>query len=124
MNNNRPVFLNLFQMKMPVMAVVSFLHRVCGVILFLFLPWLIWLLAQSLASPEQFQQVQVMAHGLFFKLAMWALLSALGHHFFAGVRHIIMDWGYGESLRCAQVSSYVVIFLDIVWAVAVGVWLW
>lgn len=124
MNNNRPVFLNLAQMKMPITAVVSFLHRVSGLLLFLFLPLLMWLLGQSLFSAARFHAIQVMSHVMYFRLATWVLLGALAHHFFAGVRHMIMDFGVGESLRSAQLSAYLVLALDLLWLIAMGVWLW
>ena len=51
-NNQRPVYLNLLRIHLPVGGVVSILHRVTGVLLALLLPYSLWFLQQSLASAE------------------------------------------------------------------------
>jgi hypothetical protein len=54
----RPVYLNLFAIRQPVPAVVSFLHRVSGTLLFLAgLPLLLWVLDTSLATPQGYERV-------------------------------------------------------------------
>lgn len=124
MYNNRPVFLNVVQIKMPITAMVSFLHRVAGLVLFLYLPVLLWVLAHSLSSVIAFNHMLLLSHTFLFRFATWLLMCALGHHIVAGARHIFMDFGVGESMRSAQISAYFVLALDVLWVVVMGVWLW
>ena len=54
----RPINIDVFRYRYPVTAIVSVLHRISGVVIFLFLPFLLWLLDRSLASETHFQQLQ------------------------------------------------------------------
>ena len=54
----RPKYLNLFQIRQPVPAIVSIMHRISGAVLFLFLWILLWGLDRSLASPESFADLK------------------------------------------------------------------
>ena len=124
MKDNRPIFLNLLQMKMPLTAVISFMHRVSGVVLFLATPWLLWLLQQSLGSAQGFDRWHEMMQGMVFSVSIWLVLVAFGHHLFAGFRHVVMDFGLAESFKSATMTSSVVLILDVVWMLIMGVWLW
>lgn len=124
MKDDRPVFLNLFQIKMPVTAIVSFMHRVSGVVIFLAIPWLLYLLQCTLLSETGFNLWHVWMCGLWFSLGIWLVLVAFGHHLFAGIRHIVMDIGFGETFRAAVISSYLVLAADLFWMILMGVWVW
>jgi succinate dehydrogenase / fumarate reductase, cytochrome b subunit len=107
----RPKNLNLFTIRLPINAVVSIMHRASGVLLFLMLPALLWVLQQSLASESEYQAI---ADGLghwFFKLILIAVAGAFFHHFFAGIRHLAMDVHWMTSLQKARFSSRVVLGL-------------
>jgi succinate dehydrogenase / fumarate reductase cytochrome b subunit len=111
----RPVFLNLFQLRLPVMAWVSILHRVSGALLFLALPLLLWALSASLASEAGFLGVAGWASHPVSKLLLLGLVWALAHHFFSGLRHLALDIHWGVQLDSARGSSVAVL------AAAVGV---
>lgn len=117
----RPVFLNLMQIKFPMPAIVSILHRISGVALFLLLPLLLWMLSRSLASPDTFEALKVNAPLKFFS---WVTLSALYYHVVAGVRHIIMDCGIGESLKGGRGGAIIVMALSALGIIFLGIWLW
>lgn len=120
----QPVNLNLMTLRFPVTAIVSILHRVSGVLLFLSIPVFLYLLDESLISSEAFAGVyQLLSHWL-AKFFIWSLLLAFLYHFLAGVRHLIMDMGIGEDLAAAKQSSWVVFGLMLVLGVLLGVWLW
>src|SRR5262245_39882278 len=74
MNQSRPKYLNLFEIRLPVPALVSILHRISGLVLFLFLPYLLWLLQASLASPESFERYRAVLANPLAKLTLIALL--------------------------------------------------
>ncbi|CAI8152430.1 MAG: Succinate dehydrogenase cytochrome b556 subunit [Pseudidiomarina mangrovi] len=85
---------------------------------------LMWALATSLQSAEGF----AMVHGLFSswlaKFIAWGILTALGYHLLAGVRHMFMDQGYFEEIKSGRISAQIVFVLAIVLSALAGVWLW
>ncbi|MGE7959832.1 succinate dehydrogenase, cytochrome b556 subunit, partial [Pseudomonas sp. NPDC089530] len=58
------------------------------------------------------------------KLVIWGILSALLYHLVAGVRHLIMDMGIGETLEGGKLGSKIVIAVSVVVIVLAGVWIW
>ena len=107
-NHKRPIFLNLFQIRLPVSGVVSILHRVTGVMLFLCIPVSLWMLNASLTSEQQFQHlVDVLHHPVSITLVIlivWALL----HHLLAGIRHLLLDLDIGVGKAMSTKSSWLV----------------
>ena len=123
-NSQRPVNLDLRTIKLPITAYTSILHRVSGVILFLGIVIVLFALDKSLASEEGFAEVQACLASPLAKLIIWGLLSALLYHLVAGVRHLIMDLGVGESLEGGKLGSKIVLAVSAVIIVLVGVWIW
>lgn len=105
----RPVFLGLHRIALPVGAVVSFLHRVSGVLLVAALAPLALLFERSLASPEGFAALLDAREGAAVRIVLVLLAWALGHHVLAGVRHLLMDAGVGWRLAAARRSARLVI---------------
>jgi succinate dehydrogenase / fumarate reductase cytochrome b subunit len=67
------------------------LHRISGFLLFLLLPFILYLLDKSLLSERSFMQFKDVASHWFVKLVILAMVWAYLHHFFAGIRHLFMD---------------------------------
>ena len=90
-NNKRPVFLNLFQIKLPVAGVMSIAHRIAGVLMFVSLPFWLYLLELSLSSAEGYSRaVSLLDSGLllpFYVILFWAVM----HHLLAGIRYLLLD---------------------------------
>lgn len=124
MNKKRPVNLDLTTIKFPITALVSITHRLSGVFLFAGMAVLLWLLDSSLTSEEGFAAVQESTANPVFKFVLWVVLAALAYHAIAGVRHLIMDGGVGESLRGGQIGAKLVVILSIVVIALIGVWIW
>jgi succinate dehydrogenase / fumarate reductase, cytochrome b subunit len=123
-NNQRPVNLNLLTIRQPVTAVVSILHRISGLILFLSLPVILWALGLALADVEGYNTVAnylAMPFGKIIALAIWA---AVAIHLCAGFRHIIMDMGWAESLHQARLGAFLVLLLTLALVILGGIWLW
>jgi len=119
----RPMFLNLFAIRFPVTAYASILHRLSGVFLALFIPillgWLQWSLTSAALAewdPNFLSQK--------IKIMIWLLLSAFFYHLLAGIRHMIMDVGWGESWTVSKLSAQLVIIVIIIVSVGIGYWLW
>ncbi len=106
MTKNRPVFLELWRIHLPVGGVVSILHRVSGVLMVLALPVVAWLFAQALGSTAGFETVSAfLAHPL-VRVALLVLAWALLHHLLAGVRYLLIDLGLGVDRRIARRSAW------------------
>ncbi|HXX10498.1 MAG TPA: succinate dehydrogenase, cytochrome b556 subunit [Burkholderiales bacterium] len=124
MNQSQPKYLNLFEIRLPVPALVSILHRVSGLALFLFLPYLLWLLQASLSSAESFERYRaVLAHPI-AKLTLIALLWAFLHHLLAGLRFLALDLHWGTELAAARTSSRLVLIGALALTLVLGLWLW
>jgi succinate dehydrogenase / fumarate reductase cytochrome b subunit len=120
----RPKYLNLFQIRQPVPAVVSILHRISGAALFLFLWIFLTGLQKSLESAAAFAQVKATFGHPLMKLFMLGLLWAYLHHLFAGLRHLAMDLQLAVDLPKVRALSYAVLALGVGLTVVVGVLLW
>ncbi|MFT6431315.1 MAG: succinate dehydrogenase / fumarate reductase cytochrome b subunit [Halopseudomonas sp.] len=123
-NSKRPVNLDLRTIKLPLTAWTSIAHRVSGIIMFIAVAGLLWLLSVSLDSERGFEQAQSVLQNPLAKLVLWGVLSALLYHLIAGVRHLVMDAGVGEGLESGKRGSQVVIVLSVIVIVLLGVWIW
>lgn len=125
MNDNRPVNLDLTKFHFPIMAIISILHRLAGVLLFFAIPYWLYLLSCSLASQASYAALQQhLATGFWWQLGLWVSLAALSYHLVAGVRHLFMDFGFGEELRSAKACAWVTLVSAIILMVLAGVWVW
>lgn len=123
-NSQRPVNLDLRTIKLPVTAYTSILHRISGVILFLGIAIMLYALGKSLGSEEGFGEVKAWLTSPLAKFVIWGLLSALLYHLVAGLRHLIMDMGIGETLEGGKLGSKIVLAISVVLIVLAGVWIW
>jgi succinate dehydrogenase / fumarate reductase cytochrome b subunit len=123
-NQKRPVNLDLTTMKFPVMAIVSIFHRLSGLVIFLLLPLIICYLGHSLKSVESYNQLQTTLSNPLPKLLVWAFSVAVVYHLLAGIRHMIMDIGYGETLCASRRSAILIIGLTVILTLFLGIWIW
>jgi len=127
--SNRPVNLPLdlvlaVNMRSPV-AVASILHRISGIVVFLLIPFLLYILQGSLASEESFNAIRDSVFGgIVGRLAVFVTLAGLVYHFFVGLKHLVMDFGVAEELESGRLFAKVVlaiaaagIALSFVWVV-------
>jgi len=107
-NNKRPVFLDLARIRQPIPAIISITHRMTGIVLFLSIPFVIYLLGLSLSSQLGYNHVQgLLGQGL-VKVLVIIILWALAHHVFAGLRFLLIDFGVGVELKEARRTAWVV----------------
>lgn len=123
-NDKRPVNLDIASMKLPITAYVSILHRVSGVVIFVGVAILLCMLGTSLESAEGFAEVQASMDSFFAKLIVWGVLSGLIYHTVAGVKHLIMDLGIGETLEGGVMGAKLVLAISVVLIVLAGLWIW
>lgn len=120
-SEQRPVNLNLLAVRFPIPAIVSILHRISGVILFLSIPGVLWLLNQSLLSYQSFSQLSLILSQPVVKLLVWGVLSAFVYHLLAGIRHLLLDVGVGEILRAGKFTAALTLILSMTFIVWLGV---
>jgi len=113
----RPVYRNIhigqiLSYRLPPAGIVSILHRVSGAVMFLLMPFVIWMFDASVSSEisfEGFTSAFVAGVGVlpgwFFKLVALALIWAYLHHFIAGVRHLWMDVTHSVTKQFGHSSA-------------------
>ena len=97
--------------RMPLAAILSILHRVSGALLFLFLPFLLFLFDQSLTSELSFEVFKAFLSNIVVKLIVLALSWAFFHHFCAGIRHLLMDVNHDAVSKEGGKRTAVVVFV-------------
>ncbi len=126
----RPKYLSLtallFEIRQPIPAWVSILHRISGALLFFpFAAWLLFMLDRSLASEAGFAAIK--GHYLqlpLVKLGMLTFIWAYAHHFCAGIRFLLLDLNKGIELRRARLSSVAVLLASLAITAIFGSRLW
>ncbi|WP_339339312.1 succinate dehydrogenase, cytochrome b556 subunit [uncultured Oceanicoccus sp.] len=124
MTDKRPVNLDIGTIDLPLPALASITHRITGVILVAGTAILLWLLDESLASEKGFNTVKTLASGFLVKLMVWGVLSALIYHSVAGIKHLIMDLGIGETLEGGQTGAKLVFAVSAMLIVLTGALIW
>ncbi len=108
-NKKRPVFLDLTRIDMPVMAVLSVAHRITGIVMFLSIPAVIYLLGLSLNSPQGYETVTSLFDSGLFRLVLLMALWCFAHHFFAGIRYFMLDLDIGVDVVNGRKSAWCVL---------------
>jgi succinate dehydrogenase / fumarate reductase cytochrome b subunit len=121
MKQSRPIYLDLLRIRQPLPAMISLLHRISGVLLFLAIPLMLIAFQDSLASPERFHELQQSSK---FKFSLFFLFAAYGYHFFAGLRFLLLDLHCGVALKSARLTSWAVLGASLLGLLLLGAWLW
>lgn len=124
MNSNRPVNLDLLAFQFPLAAKSSILHRTAGIILFVAIAFMLCALSMSLESEQSFNDLKALFDNGLVKFITWGILTALGYHFVAGIRHMLMDFGVADSKESGKTTALVTIVLSAILSVLAGVWVW
>jgi succinate dehydrogenase / fumarate reductase cytochrome b subunit len=120
-NKPRPVYLNLFEIRLPLAAFVSILHRASGALLFLSIPFVLWVLDASLHNRFSFYDIrETLAHPV-AKVIMWGILSAFIYHLVAGIRHFFMDCGIGETKEGGFLGAQITLGVSAVLIILLGI---
>ena len=132
--SKRPEFRNINALtdlptyRLPVAGWVSILHRVSGVLMFLLMPFIIWMFDTSVSSDYSFAKFKAVFNsglgfvpGWFFKLVALALIWGYLHHFCAGLRHLWMDVSHSAvNKEFGKSSAIVVLVLSVGLTVLLG----
>lgn len=111
-SDNRPFYLNLLKIRLPVTGFVSILHRVSGLFMFLAIPFSVYLLDLSLQGTEGFNQAAEIINCSIVQFALLILLWSLIHHFFAGIRFLLTDFDIGVDKQPAIRFAWAVFVIE------------
>lgn len=128
----RPEFRNIHvsdirNYRLPPAGIVSILHRISGAILFVLLPFVVWLFDTSVSSEVSFESFTSafgagigFVPGWFVKLVTLAVIGSYLVHFCAGVRHVIADVTHNVSKEQGKSSATIVLVVAGVLTVLLG----
>ncbi len=114
----RPVYLDLTKIRLPMSAFSSITHRLSGMyVFFISLPLILFIINQSTSSKSTYEKLLTDISTLsFFSIFIFISISIFWYHILTGVRHLIMDFFHiGESLSGSHYSS---IFTVIFWIIS------
>ena len=130
---NRPEFRNINALtdlptyRLPPAGWVSILHRISGALMFLLLPFIIWMFDTSVSSEISFAKFKFAFNvglgfvpGWFMKLVALALIWAYLHHLIAGIRHLYMDVQHAVSKEFGRSSALSTLGLSIALTLILG----
>lgn len=124
----RPQFRNLSlgqlaTYRLPPAGLLSILHRVSGVLLFLMLPVLLWMFELSLKTESTYARLRMVFGGVLVKLVVLALVWAILHHLFAGIRYLALDLHVGIAKEPSTRSALAVFAVSLTLALVAALWL-
>ncbi len=115
------------QYRLPIAGIVSILHRASGALMFVLLPFVVWLFDVSLSSEASYERfTAAFAAGIGFvpaflvKLVVLALIWAYLHHAIAGIRHVWMDVAHAVTKEQGRSSAVVTLAVSLVLTVLLG----
>ena len=113
--------------RLPPAGIVSILHRVSGALMFLLLPFVVWLFDKSITSEMSYDQFATAfgagigaVPGWFVKLVVLALMWAYLHHAIAGVRHLWMDATHSVTKAQGHSTAVLTLVLSVLLTAALG----
>jgi succinate dehydrogenase / fumarate reductase cytochrome b subunit len=124
----RPQFRNLGlaqlrTYRLPTAGLVSILHRVSGVLLFVMLPVLLRMFELSLKTESTYERFRMAASNVVVKLVLLAVIWAILHHLVAGIRYLALDLHIGIAKEPARKSALLVLAVSLALTLLVGLWL-
>ena len=124
MNKNRPINLDLRTIRFPLAAIASITHRITGVIIFAGMTLLLYLLQTSLSSEIGFASATEFMNKTSVKIAIWVTLISISYHLIAGIKHLLLDLGLGETKTSAENGAKFLLLSLVILSVLAGVWIW
>jgi len=122
MQSTRPVFLELWRIKLPATGYVSILHRISGVLMVLSIPICAYLFDKAVSGPEGFAATAAFFDHWFVRLGLIVMAWSLLHHLFAGVRYLLLDLHIGLDRADSRRSALFVIAAALAALVLVLIW--
>jgi succinate dehydrogenase / fumarate reductase cytochrome b subunit len=122
--NSRPVYLNLLKIRLPITGIVSIAHRISGVLLFLAIPFVVYLLDLSIESEQSFARLIELLQQPSLVVLQTILLWSLVHHLIAGIRFLLIDAEVGIELAGARSGAWLVFITEALVILLVSGWIY
>lgn len=120
----RPKYYDLNLLHLPAAGLLSIFHRISGALLFLAIPVLLYVLQTALSSEAGFAAVKACFASPFSKLALLGLTWLYAHHFFAGIRYLLLDFHVGVMKQPSRTSARIVLALGVLATLVVAGVIW
>lgn len=116
----RPKYLNLIQIRLPIPGIVSIAHRISGVLMFLAIPFLAYVLFLATQNEAGFAEVKSIFSHVIIKLILFVLIWSVLHHLLAGIRYLLIDVDIGVEKQASRASAMIVMASGVCTAVIFG----
>ena len=124
MKDERPINLDISTMSLPITAWASISHRISGILSIPIFALFLWTLQLSLESKDSFQALQENFSPPLAKVLILLVLTVFVYHVLAGIKHLIMDLGYGETFEGGVIGAKVLFASTGLFFILIGWWLW
>ena len=124
MKDERPINLDISTMRLPITAWASISHRISGILSIPIFALFLWTLQLSLESKDSFQALQENFSAPLGKVLILLVLTVFVYHVLAGIKHLIMDLGYGETFEGGVIGAKVLFASTGLFFILIGWWLW
>ena len=124
MKDERPINLDISTIKLPITAWASISHRIAGILSIPIFALFLWTLQLSLESKDSFQALQENFSAPLAKVLILFVLTVFVYHVLAGIKHLIMDLGYGETFEGGVIGAKVLFASTGLSFILIGWWLW
>ncbi len=112
MTDKRPVYLNLIKIRLPTTGIVSFAHRVSGFLLFLAIPFSIYVLDLSVTSGQGYEQSLQLLQQPIIQIILLLLVWSIVHHLLAGIRYLLLDFDIAVDKAGSNMTAWTVIVAE------------
>lgn len=111
-STNRPVYLNLFKIKLPISGIISIFHRLTGVLMFIAIPVSLYLLQLTVTGVSSYEAVvSLMLHPL-SRFSILLMTWSFVHHLLTGVRFLLIDLDLFLDKPSIRYSAWAVVSLE------------
>ena len=125
---NINAFTDLPSYRLPAAGIVSILHRISGALMFILLPFILWMFDKSVSSEISFAKFKGAFNigmlglpGFVFKLVALALIWAYLHHAIAGLRHLWSDTHHSAVTKeFGKASAIATLAISVILTVVLG----
>ena len=124
MKDERPINIDISTMRLPITAWASISHRISGILSIPIFALFLWTLQLSLESKDSFQALRESFSAPLAKVLILLVLTVFVYHVLAGIKHLIMDLGYGETFEGGVIGAKVLFASTGLFFILIGWWLW
>jgi succinate dehydrogenase / fumarate reductase cytochrome b subunit len=127
MKMDRPGSVGLWEtilFNLSLVPMVSISHRVSGMVLFGGVAFALYVLDLAMSSRQGFAQAEALLATPVPKLIMLSLLSLLMFHIFLGIKHLMLDFHIGDTIKASRIGSASVLALTVSSVGVFYLWLW